>query len=357
MSKTGEKELLARLWRQMGAGEPREWRDDCIITPIGDGRSLVYSLDRPEMIYSTGDRNTDLVLFGRWCAGLTANDVIACGVEPRGISFDVGVETIVGEELLMWARGVADVCERYGMGYEGGNLGSGGAVTGMCFGVSETERVIRRAGAKLGDYVLVTAALGTGWARRVWRECVPEEPFPLPHTDDYQHRPWVNLEVFRKVWATEAIHCGMDLTDGLVEFGWEVFEQSGWDVEFAPPRAYPDAVSLTARRLGLPEWCFLFEPGYDTPFAHGWCVGEAALDRVTGLLRQGGVDHLVVGRVKEPEFGPHLRDPGGSVVQLPRYWDDVNVHRGSVVAWREEILPLLSRADGGTGWPIHRERP
>jgi thiamine monophosphate kinase len=357
MRKLGEKEILARLWKQMGAGDPRAWRDDCIITPIGGGRSLVYSLDRPEMIYSTGNRNTDLVLFGRWCAGLTANDVIACGVEPRGISFDVGVETVIGEELLMWARGVADVCEQYGMGYEGGNLGSGGAVTGMCFGISEDGGVIRRAGAQVGDYVVVTAALGTGWAQRVWRECVPAEPFPLPDIDEYKHRPWVNLGVFRKVWATGAINCGMDLTDGLVEFGWEIFEQSGCDVEFSPPPAYPDAVSLTARRLGLPEWSFLFEPGYDTPFAHGWCVAEGELDNVVRLLRQGGVDHLVVGRVKEPDSGPYVRQPDGSIVKLPRYWDDVNVHRGSVVAWQEDILPLFTDPGRGTGQPIVHELP
>lgn len=357
MPKTGEKELLARLWQQMGAGEPRDWRDDCIITPIGEGRSLVYSLDRPEMIYSTGDRETDLVLFGRWCAGLTANDVIACGVDPQGISFDVGVETIVGEELLMWARGVTDVCEQYGMAYEGGNLGSGGAVTGMCFGISESRRVIRRAGAKVGDHVLVTAALGTGWAQRVWRERVPAEFFPLPGINEYKHRPWVKLDVFREVWAAEVINCGMDLTDGLVEFGWEIFEQSGCDVEFAPPPAYPEAVSLTAGRLGLPEWSFLFEPGYDTPFAHGWCVAESALDDVVRLLRRGGVDHLVVGRVKEPEFGPHLRGSDGSIVTLPRYWDDVNVHRGSVIAWQEDILPLFSDLGPGTGKPTFRGLP
>lgn len=341
MRSVGEKDLLVRLWKQMGGSEPRQWRDDCIITPIGSNRSLVYSLDRPEMIYSTGDREKDLILFGRWCAALTANDVIACGVDPQGISFDVGVDTVVGDELLVWARGVADVCGQYGMAYEGGNLGSGGAVTGMCYGISEPGKVIRRAGAKVGDYVVVTAALGTGWAQRVWRERVPADRFPLSGVAEYQHRPWVNLDAFRKVWGTGAINCGMDLTDGLIEFGWEIFEQSGHDVEFAPLANYPDAVGITARALGLPEWAFLFEPGYDTPFAHGWSVAEADLGSVVRLLEDAGVLHVVVGRVRPRNLGPHLKHDDGLIVPLPRYWDDVCVHRGSVRAWEEEILPLF----------------
>lgn len=343
----GEKELLVRLWAQLGSSTPAAWRDDCVIRRIGPDQMLAYSVDRPELIYATGDRKKDLLLFGRWAAALTASDVIACGVEPLGIAFDIGMEALDGDELLIWARGVAEVCDRYGMIYEGGNLGMGGGVTGMCYGVAGPDKIIRRSGAGIGDYVVVTGAVGTGWAKRLWSARRPSHPLPLPWLDEYQHHPWIDLDVFRKIWSLGAITCGMDLTDGVIEFGYEILEQSGFDVEFARPSSFPEAVRTVAREFDLPQWAFLFEPGYDTPFAHGWCVRETALTDTIGLLREGRVPHVVVGRVRSAEGrGPHLRDGTGATVTLPRYWDDVCVHRGSVARWEAEILPLFSQNTG-----------
>jgi thiamine monophosphate kinase len=336
----GEKETLVRLWRQFGRPDAKAWRDDSVFHPLPGGLTLVYSLDRPELIFDTGNRRLDLELFGRWSAAMVANDVIACGLRPMGIAFDVGTSTLAEDDVPIWAAGVQQVCSRYGMTYEGGNIGVGPEVVGMCYGICPAEQLIRRSGARPGDLILVTAYLGTGWALRYWQEKRPGSKFPLDSFREYQHAPWVNLKAFEEVWTLNAVTCGMDLSDGLIEFGYEILDQSGLSATFTPPRSSSEAVRYVAEEFNIPEYAFSFEPGYDSPFAHAWCVKKALSGQVISILNNHGVLHQIVGRVDEGDAGPQLAI-GDLRIKLPRYWDDVYRQRGSVARWEDEILHPL----------------
>ena len=336
----GEKEFLKQLANVLYPGKGLHWRDDAIVVDLGASGCLVYSIDRSEQIFSTGNRENDIRWNGRWSAAVVANDVIACGTRPRGISFDIGLEEYESDEIVAWARGVLDVCKRYGMVYEGGNLGCGQNIVGISWGMTECSNVITRRGAKDGDVLIATALIGTGWALRLWRSEGGDES-RLGAWTTYQTEPWVNLEAFMAIWKLGAIRSGMDLTDGIVEFGYEVLEQDGLGVSFDPKPSTPPPLGFVFDELQLPYRAGFFEAGYDTPFAHGWVVAPASLDVVTAVLRRYGIPYTVLGTVQKDLKGVYAVGTNGDLLPLPRYWDDKMLHRGSVERWKKDILSIF----------------
>ena len=65
-----------------------------------------------------------------------ANDVIACGVSPKGLSLDIGINIFEDEEeVFKFIDGVLEVCSHYNMKYEGGNMSKSNYVCGsVCTG-------------------------------------------------------------------------------------------------------------------------------------------------------------------------------------------------------------------------------
>src|SRR4029079_9094784 len=208
---SGEKEFIRRLQSEVLGRTDLGWGDDCVITDIAPDLALLYSMDRPELIF--GRDTAAMRLNGRWAAAVVANDVIACGQRPRGISFDIGAATCDSDGLLECARGVVDLCDAYGMTYEGGNVGAGTSITGVSWGLGEPRSIIRREGARAGDVIVVTAAVGTGSARGVCAAARPQESERLAEFASYKHWPAIRLDAFERVWKLRCIHAGMDLTD------------------------------------------------------------------------------------------------------------------------------------------------
>ncbi len=335
-----EKEFLRRLGERLHGGS-LEWRDDGIMAPVGTDECLVYSLDRPTQIYNTGHRATDLRLFGRWSASVVANDVIACGVRPRGIAFDVGIEELNQHDLMLWADGVLDVCERYSMKYEGGNLATGFGVTGMAWGTVVADRTLRRNGARDGDIIVVTCELGLGWVLRLWEQLIaPEFENEIEPFRSYKNEPWVNLRAFEEIWKLRAINAAMDLTDGVIEFGYEIWEQSHLGVILEPIARHQTPFTCVADKLQIPSEAFFFEPGYDTPFGHGWAVPHKALPAVRAILESFAVPYVIAGSVSSKSAGVLARI-NDRLVAVPRYWDDVFRPRGEIERWRTEIVSLF----------------
>jgi thiamine monophosphate kinase len=336
---SGEKELLIRFHREVLGREDLGWRNDCAAIQLHDDLALVYSVDRPAFIRGRSGEDA-LHYHGRWSSAVIANDVIASGVRPRGISFDVGMADLSDDDFVNFGHGVVDTCRRYGMTYDGGNLATGADISGVSWGTGHPGHIIRRRGARPGAAIVVTTAVGIGWARRVWRHLIAGSALPEQLTR-YQDEPWVNIEAFEKIWILQAIQAGMDLTDGVTEFGYEIAEQSGLGVIFEPVGQQADVVRDTAERAGLPAEAFWFEPGYDTPYAHGWCVDAAAVSSVLEILHKHGVPACVVGRTTTDVEGVVAVRKDGERVHLPRYWDDALRERGSIDAWMEQIVRLF----------------
>lgn len=340
---TGEKEFLQTLHKRMGSSG-LQWRDDCIVRPITSELSLVYSIDSLNRKPSN-NRANDSRSFGKWIASIIANDVIACGVAPKGLALDIGLSAFHDEaDLCDFVDGVLDVCSCYNMNYEGGNLNRGTFIGGVSWGVSAPERIIRREGAQDGSILLATARIGLGWAIEVLQqinECDhilldKELEYEISHFKD---NPVVNLNAYQEIWELGVIDCGMDLTDGIIEFGYEIFERTGLGVVFSPGNPH-ELVKYVSSILQIDPDDMMFEPGYDTPYAHGWCIQKQNIEIVCSNLNKYSIPYTILGEVTRNVSGVY-RKKGDHLKQLPRYWDDKAKSESSYELWRKNILDTV----------------
>ena len=336
----GEKEFLLALHEKMG-NRGLNWRDDCIERQIAPDLSLVYSIDSTRR-WLSHNRQDNARVFGRWAASVVASDVIACGVSPKGLALDVGIETFKDkEELFSFFDGVLDVCAQYGMTYEGGNINKTSLVCGVAWGTQLPGRVIHRDGARDGSVLIATAPIGLGWAIELFHSMnvfrgmfVPSEL--LHWVEYYKDTSVIDLEAFREVWELGVIDCGMDLTDGIIEFGYEIYDRTGLGVVFSPSDPHP-FVEFVASQLTIAPVDIMFEPGYDTPLSHGWCILREHVATVLDILKRYGVPFTVLGEVTGEMSGVYRRTDAGLSV-LPRYWDDKFKSGTSYELWVENIL-------------------
>ncbi len=336
----GEKEFLETLHRRMGT-KGLAWRDDCMIKQINPNQCLVYSIDSLNRAPSR-NRANDSRSFGKWISSLIINDVIACGTVPKGLALDIGLDSFLDEDdISMFVEGVLNVCSVYHMEYEGGNLNRGSFVGGVAWGISAPDAVIRRSGARDGSVLLATAHIGFGWAVELlhhygYKKEVLLDFELLSEIEQFRDNPVIHLEAFQKIWELKVIECGMDLTDGIIEFGYEIYDRTGLGVIFSPTPTHR-LVKATADILGIDPECIMFEPGYDTPYSHGWCIPETCIAQVCEILCRNRVPYTVLGRVTSSVSGV-FQKKGAQLRPLPRYWDDKMNAGSSFEHWKESIL-------------------
>lgn len=332
--KHNEKEFLVQLFSKMGKHD-LTWRDDAIIVPIKENMTLLYSIDNAELIYNYKNPVKNMRCYGRWASALVANDIIACGVQPTGIAFDFGIKGKSEEDFMNFTDGVLDVCKYYGMQYEGGNINTTESVSGIAWGITEKKSIIRRDGAQDGDILIITCDLGIGWATKLL-----ENKSIVSEMKDYKEFPVINIELFRKIWDKNVIHCGMDLTDGIVEFAYEITDRTGYGIVLNMDEEKSDYITKASIKLGIPEIALRLDPGYDTPYAHGWCIDPADLEEIVEIFKKFHVEYTIAGYVDATEKGVML-ETQGKRISVPKYWDDIVQCRGSIQAWEEVILSLL----------------
>ena len=165
VSALGEAKLIAAIRRWLGRASPPApfgIGDDCAVVPAGRAAQLI-TVD--PVIY--GEHIDDTVtpraaggkLFKR-----NLSDIAAMGGRPRAavvaLALDGGVKLAWLEQFY---RGLAAVSRRYGVPIVGGDIAHhrGGIVATLTLvGESSPARVVTRTGARIGDWIFVTGALG-----------------------------------------------------------------------------------------------------------------------------------------------------------------------------------------------------
>ena len=332
--RNSEKSFLANLYSNLG-NDNYLWRDDAVIVPLNSESSLLYSIDNSELIFDTLNREKDMRLYGRWTASLIASDIIACGITPNGLAIDMGIKNKSESDCKCFIDGIMEVCEYYNMRYEGGNINTTDSVSGLAWAYGRTDDIIRREGAQAGDIVFATCDLGVGWANNLLSKAQS-----VPSTSNYKEFPVVNIQLFREIWDTKAIHCGMDLTDGIIEFAYEINDRTGYGVIFDPKPNGSDFIEYASNVLKIPEIAFRFEPGYDTPYAHGWCIQPDKINMVTDIFKKYNVSYTIMGYVDDKESSVLVKH-NGQMINVPRYSDDIIISRDSIEVWTEQIFSLF----------------
>ncbi len=204
----GERDLILRISEILGGVE----NDDCALIDAGE-RYLAATTD---MLH----KRTDFPdIMNPWQMGWMAvavnlSDIAAMGAQPAGVLIAAGLppeaDLYFIDELF---SGFRDCASYYGTRIIGGDTDSHQelTITGTALGFVEKELVLRRRGARPGDLLCTTGALGgAGGGLWAWLQGLLESPFIEKLLE-----PEPRLAEGRALAKSRAITAMMDNSDGL----------------------------------------------------------------------------------------------------------------------------------------------
>ena len=258
VSALGEEKLIAAIRRWLGRASPRApfgIGDDCAVVPAGRAAQL---LTVDPVIY--GEHIDDTVP-PRWAGEKlfkrNLSDIAAMGGRPRAAVVALALD---GHVKLAWLeqfyRGLAAVSRRYRVPIVGGDIAHhrGGIVATLTLvGEATAGRVVTRTGARTGDWIYVTGALGRS----------------LPTGHHYKFSP----RLAEGAWLARrpGVRAMMDVSDGLAK-----------DLHALTPRGAMPALDATTlpRRAGADLRAALTDgEDYELVFALASGTDRAALGR------------------------------------------------------------------------------
>lgn len=205
-------------------------KSDGLVVPIGDdaavldvpaGRQVVLTTDAlVEGVHFRRDWS-DPYSIGWKAAAVNLSDVAAMGADP---TFTFVSLALPADETVEWLErlydGLCDCLNRYGSRLAGGDTNAGGA--GLVVSVTQMGTVLRgqaltRAGAKIGDVLLVTGTLGDSAAGlALLTQCGAVQAEKVSHDAVQAHRrPQPRVVAGRAARKTGHVHAAMDISDGL----------------------------------------------------------------------------------------------------------------------------------------------
>ena len=201
-----EFEIIDRITQILGDTTHAE----CVLVGPGDDAAIVSVPPGFELAVTTdtlvadrhfpADAPGDLV--GCRAMGVNLSDLAAMGAEPSFCVVSLTAPHADVAWIEAYARGIAEYARRYGAPIVGGNIARGPlAVTVTAHGLVPAGERLLRSGARTGDTIFVSGALGAGHAARLLND---------PHF--YRIEPQIHLGQALRGKATAAI----DISDGLV---------------------------------------------------------------------------------------------------------------------------------------------
>jgi thiamine-monophosphate kinase len=266
-----EFDALAHLSEELGVG------DDCAAFETPEEACLLLTTD---MLHDTTDfpEGTTAYTAGRRAAAVSLSDIGGSGGRALAVVAAYGAPEF-DEELDSFVRGARDVCDLVGAEYAGGDLDSHDEFTVASSAVGAADEPVRRDGARPGDAVVVTGALG--------RTAVALREFELGNTERgnelFAFEPRVREGVALAPHATSMT----DLSDGVAVGLHNLSDSSG--------------VGFDVRTEDLPTLTEAYEEdlfvGEDYELL--LTVPQDSLDAARGSVEATGTEITVIGETVE----------------------------------------------------------
>lgn len=337
------------LSRYAKTASPEQF-EDCVIIDLErlcgvEGLPyLVYNIDHPSFVRRGLGDEFDHRFYGRWVAAIVCGDVLAMGAKPRGFSLDLAAPLEMDSQAIEWIfQGLHDVLNTYDVTFEGGNLDTNALeLVGYAWGTVSRDRIIRRSGARAGDYVVATGVLGVGWADWTLRKLEQFGALSDKTQDtfrNYKIWPLAPHQAILEAVETGGITSGMDLSDGLIEFLYTISERSGLGVRLEE-KFFPVTTEMeeAAAILKVRPTLLALEAGYDTPLTHGWTVNPQLWPQIEEIFHKYGASLYRYGYVtKEPQI---VIETANGRRPIQPFWDDQFRKDKLVERWYAAIATL-----------------
>jgi thiamine-monophosphate kinase len=291
---------LAARWgaRARGLG------DDCAFIEAG-GERLAVSVDLSvEGVHFTREWLAPAEI-GYRAAAAALSDLAAVAAEPMALLLALGVPADEPEDTLAaLADGVGDAAADCGATIVGGDLSRAGGIVIDCCVIGRAAAEVRRRGAKPGDLLVVTGALGGPLAALLeWR--AGREP-PAPARERFA-RPASRHGAARFLAAHRA-HAMIDISDGLAGDLLHLLAASGVGASLAVERVpVLPAASEVAEHSGERPWSLAVRSGEEYEL-----LAAVPPDALEAVVAECPVPVTVIGAI-EPEPGLRATDRGAAV--------------------------------------------
>jgi thiamine-monophosphate kinase len=316
----GEFGLIREIRRlapaRRGAGVRRGIGDDAAILDTGGPRLLLVTADMLVQGVHFDLATTSSRDLGRKALAVNLSDIAAMGGSPRhalvSLAAPGGTEARLLRELY---RGLGAEARRFGVSLVGGDTcRSPGPIVVSVVVLGEVPRgqAVTRAGARPGDRIWVTGALGGSAAGLAALErglAAEGDRDPWVRRAVRRHRlPEPRCRAGRKLAALRVATAMLDLSDGLASDLARLCEESGVGVRvFAARLPLDPAARRVAARLGADALAWGVGGGEDYELAFTSRRPAAAVQ--SAMPR--GVRATEVGIVVEPRHGRTIEGPDG----------------------------------------------
>lgn len=208
---------IARLFRPLTREAPGAFdlMDDAAVVPQRPGHDLVITKDAivEGVHFLEGE---DATLIGRRLARVNLSDLAAKGAEPFAAFLAVAWSNRFGEaERVAFAAGLGVELKAAGVSLMGGDtVATPGPFTASltALGWVPAGRMVRRAGARPGDRLMVSGHIGDGWLGLAAARGLILDPDG--YLEDRYRLPKPRLDLSRTV--LEHASAAADVSDGLI---------------------------------------------------------------------------------------------------------------------------------------------
>jgi len=208
---------IARLYRPLtrGAPEALDLLDDAAVIPQRPGQDLVVTKDAiVEGVHFPRGERPDLI--AQKLLRVNLSDLAAKGAEPWGYFLAVSWPKRFGwSERRRFADGLAEDGEGFGLSLLGGDTTSAPDIltaSVTMLGWCPEGRMVRRAGARVGDLVMVSGSIGDGWLGLKAALGELADPGGVLAGRYRLPRPRLDLRASLRAYA----HAAADVSDGLI---------------------------------------------------------------------------------------------------------------------------------------------
>jgi len=290
---------LRRLFAD-GAGVRLGIGDDCAVLEPAPGRALLATTDlliegvHFRRRYATpGD-------IGWKALAVNLSDIASMGGRPRWAVMALACpETVTADEVLEFAAAMQELALAHGVAIVGGDTSAspaGWVVNVTLLGEAVASPKLR-SGARRGDLVAVTGALGRSAAGLALLEAFPDERGDLVAA---HLRPTARVREGQALGTVAGVTAMIDLSDGLATDLGHVAEESGVGARVDLARLPVDAATREAgRRLGVDPVAWATSGGEDyellvtiAPDARGEAERAAPLTVIGEITAAGPVQFV-----------------------------------------------------------------
>ena len=300
--------------------------DDAAVIAIPEGEVLLASCDMLAEGVHFDLAYTPLHLLGYKSVAVNLSDIAAMNGIPRQILISIGISNRFSVEAVdALYEGIRQACKDYQVDLAGGDTTSSRAglvLSVTAIGSQKPEKVVSRAGAKVGDLVCVSGDLGAAYMglqllereKKVFQvnpDMQPELPEEQAYLIQRQLKAEARTDIVHELAEKGVLPSSMiDISDGLASELFHICRQSHCGVHvFEDKLPIENLTRLAASDFGLSPLTCAMNGGEDYELL--FTVAQSDYEKVNQME-----DVSIIGVIREESQGKSLILKSGQVVEI-----------------------------------------